>query len=111
MVRLIGIFDHEASNVRKILNQCWDILRSDPDISECLPTQAGITFRKGRSLRDRLVHSHYEPPMQEGTWLQRKPTGMFRCGQCKAHPFIMKMKSFESVVTDENFVIRDYVLE
>lgn len=109
LIRLIGIFDHEVSNVRKIFDQYWSILLSDQDINTYLPTRAGITFRRGCSIRDQLVHSHYQPPASDGTWLSRKINGVFRCGQCKTCPFIVKTKTFASIVTNEQFEVRDFI--
>lgn len=104
-----GTFDNESRNVRNILEKYWEILKNDHDIAGCIPTHPGITFRRGRSLRDHLVHSHYEAPRLEGTWLKRRINGMFRCGQCRACHFVNKTKEFQSSQTGDRFVIRDFV--
>lgn len=60
VLRLLGTYDDHAHEVRKILDKYWGILKADKGISEFLPRHPGITFRKGRSLKHHLVHSHYE---------------------------------------------------
>lgn len=58
-----------------MLKQYWGILKTDPDLKDISLHYPQVTYRRGRSLRDRLVHSHYTPIKKTGTWLDRKPVG------------------------------------
>lgn len=82
-MRIIGQIDIQAYEVRKILTKYWSVLLLDNEIRDFLPSRPMITYRKGRSLRDRLFKSHFDPPKPIGTWLDRKPRGCFPCGTCK----------------------------
>lgn len=45
---------------------------------------------------------------KEGTWLDRKINGTFKCGSCKACPFVCRSKVFVSVNTGKSFTMRDF---
>lgn len=57
---------------------------------------------------DFLIHSHYTPPMIEGTWLDRGIKGNFRCGTCKACKFIHKANSFTNPTTGIEYTSRHF---
>lgn len=61
MMCLIGTFDSQTNRVKRIWRRYWDILRADPDLCDIIPENPAIIFRRERSLRERLVHSNYEP--------------------------------------------------
>ncbi|XP_056380387.1 uncharacterized protein LOC130275860 [Hyla sarda] len=107
-VRLIGTYDNQSERVKNILKRYWPLLRSDQDLNDIVSPYPMITFRRGRSIRDRLVHSHFVEPTRQGTWLDRKPLGTFRCGRCRACSNIQQSKSFTSVVTGREYTIRDF---
>lgn len=44
-----------------VLKKYRDSLRADPDLADISPHYPQVICRRGRSLRDRLVHSHYTP--------------------------------------------------
>lgn len=77
-------------------------------ISEFLRTSPAITFCKGRSIKDRLVHSHYEAPKLEGTWLERKMQSTFRCGCCQARSLVSRAKELSSSVTKRTYQKQDF---
>lgn len=68
--------------VRKILNRHWDLLRLDLDLEEAVGTRPQITYRKGQSLKDRLVHSHLDHPVQPSNWLSSQIRGCYQCDNC-----------------------------
>ncbi|CAJ0923823.1 unnamed protein product [Ranitomeya imitator] len=107
-IRIIGTFDSQHQKVRGILNKHWDILRMDPDLRDLLGARPDITFRKGRSLKDSLVHSHYLKPTGGDTWLGRKPCGFLRCGGCQFCRWMKPNKSFTSSSTGKVFFQRDF---
>ncbi|CAJ0929381.1 unnamed protein product, partial [Ranitomeya imitator] len=70
--RIIGTYDNQTNRVFSVLKKHWGILQLDETLADIIPNRPQITFRRGRSLKDRLVHSHYKRPKQEGTWLDRR---------------------------------------
>lgn len=61
-LRIISTFDAAVPEVREILNTFWPILKRDPFVAEFISDKPPIVFRRGRSVGDFLVHSHYIPP-------------------------------------------------
>lgn len=61
-MRIIGQFDIQAHKVRKILKKYWNVLLLDNVLRDILPNTPMITYRKGQSIRDRLVKSHFDTP-------------------------------------------------
>lgn len=108
-MRVITTYDERSDEARNILDKFWDILRSDPDLEDVITHRPQVTFRKGRSLRDRLIHSHYSQKKKEGTWLDRQPIGTFRCGSnCIACPRIHQGKKIVSSNTGRIFYQRHF---
>lgn len=95
--------------MREILNKYWNLLLLDPDLRDPLPSKPAITFRRGRSLRDRLVRSHYVRENNPGTWLDRRPIGSFKCCNCCYCKHISTGKDFTSVATGATYQIREFV--
>lgn len=62
-VRFITRYTEVQANIRRILKY-WYILRADPSINRFVPERHLITFRRAKSLQDRLVTSHYSEPKQ-----------------------------------------------
>lgn len=77
-LRIIGQYDTNAPEVREILSKYWGLLLLDQDALEILPPRPLITYRKGRSLKDRLIRSHFMREQPVGKWLglDRKPLGL-----------------------------------
>lgn len=88
-----------------------EVLRIDEDLEEIIPKSPQVTFRKGRSLRDRLAHSHFIPlPPKKALGLKKKKTvGTFRCASnCLACLFINQTKQFQSHSSGIKYKIRDF---
>ncbi|XP_073422111.1 uncharacterized protein [Dendrobates tinctorius] len=108
LIRVIGTFDVNHQEVRKVLSKHWDVLRLDPDLKNIIGERPNITFRKGRSIRDMLVHSQYRRPLAGGTWLDRRPCGFFKCGDCSFCNYMRPGKSFCSASTGRMFFYRGF---
>ncbi|XP_066454507.1 uncharacterized protein [Eleutherodactylus coqui] len=109
-IRIIGTYDTGAKSIRDVLQRYWGILRDDEDIRDFITNTPSITFRRGRNLRDRLVHSHLSPRQPETMWLGRKEIkGTFPCGDCSVCESILRSSSFRSAVRNKTFEIRDYI--
>lgn len=52
-----------------------------------------VTYRKPKSLKDRLVHS-YQNPISKSTWLAAS-TGFHKCNACKACKHVSSRKTFK----------------
>lgn len=82
--RIIGTFDDQANRVQSILRKYWGILKLYPMIiDEFIPAYPSITYRRGMSIGDHMVHSHYSRPNSDPTWLgiqSKKMVGMYSCG-------------------------------
>lgn len=98
-----------SDRVRKILEKHWGILGLDESLEGLVPSRPLITFRKGRSLRDRLVHSHFLEAKDNKTWLDRKPMGCFRCSDCSFCKYIVQSKNFQSATSGCIYSIRDFI--
>lgn len=72
-MRIITTYDGRSEDAVNIIKKYWDILKADPDLTDVITGRPQVTFRKGRSLKDRLIHSHYVLKRKEGTWLDRRP--------------------------------------
>lgn len=106
---MIGTFDEALSLVRTILDKHWDILWMDPDLKKCLDDHPSITFRRGKNLRDRLTHCHYNPPAPQGNWLSRQPKGCLKCSGCVACDHIETGSSFASTSTNKWYKVNQFI--
>lgn len=106
---MIGTFDEASSPIWKILNRHWDLLRLDPDLLDTVGTRPQITYRKGKSIKDRLVHSHLDPPVQPSSWLSSQIRGCYRCGKCISCRFILTGPYFVSNQMGQKFNIPYYI--
>ncbi|XP_056407822.1 uncharacterized protein LOC130303807 [Hyla sarda] len=106
--RIIGTFDAAAKEIRQILTNHWPILKTDPVVGSLVEETPRITYRRGKNLGDFLVHSLYTPPRGPGTWLDRKVSGSFKCGSCKACKYMRVSKEFLSPSTNKMYKCYDY---
>lgn len=107
-LRIISTFDTAVPQVRDILDTFWPILKRDPYVAEFISEKPAIVFRRGRSVGDFLVHSHYTPPPPQGTWLDRGTVGTYRCGTCKACKYILKCSNFTNPITGIKYNSRSF---
>lgn len=76
---IIGTYDEAAGSIRDILTRHWGILNLDPDLRDIVGLRPQITYRKGPSLRDRLMKSHVDPPAHPSNWLTSQMRGCYHC--------------------------------
>ncbi|XP_066457702.1 uncharacterized protein [Eleutherodactylus coqui] len=80
------------------------------DLSEYLPDKPLITYKRGRNLGDRLVHSHLTPGPSSTTWLNSElPKGSYPCSGCKACKFMRRGTTFTSSSTGHEYNIREFI--
>lgn len=77
-------FVGEHNKVRHIIQKYWHLLATDDVIAKYVNPYPQITYRKSRSLKDQLVHSHLMP-RQGGSSCR----GTAPCGRCEFCRFPM----------------------
>lgn len=75
---MITRFSGQQRQVRKIMQKYWYLLLADDTVSKYLKTYPEITFRRWRSLKDSLVHSHHQSKIEN----KNKCRGTFPCNKC-----------------------------
>ncbi|CAJ0944101.1 unnamed protein product [Ranitomeya imitator] len=66
-IRFITKYTNGAKDLRTILQRHWSILQMDMDLRDMVTISPQITFGRGRSIKDRVVHSHFTPPLFTST--------------------------------------------
>lgn len=107
-IRFITTYSSGSEQIRDLLKNNWSILCSDPEIREVVCDVPQLTFRKGRSLRDHLVHSMYRTQAETKHFFP-SVLGSFRCSGCVACPHIKISKQFTSTTTTRTYRIRDFI--
>lgn len=67
-----------------------------------------ITYRRGRNLKEFLVHSHFETS-KSATWLKSNSTGSYPCGSCTFCKYMDKKKSFVNPRDNRSFEIQQFI--
>ncbi|CAJ0930781.1 unnamed protein product [Ranitomeya imitator] len=85
-VRFISTYNCQWKRMQEIINSHWSILFTDPILASQIPMKPQFTAKRGKSIKDLLVKSHYVAkatnPLNPGN---RGPTwGCFPCGDCLA---------------------------
>ncbi|KAM4050243.1 uncharacterized protein ACNLHF_014747 isoform 1-T1 [Anomaloglossus baeobatrachus] len=110
-IRFVSSFNRQWEHIRGILSKHWPVLQTEPVLRNTLPDRPLMTARRGRSLRDMLVHSHYSRPNKLPFSTGRPLVGSFPCGSCIAcrHGNIVRATSFTSSSGARTFDIRHYI--
>lgn len=74
-------FSNLGGEIKHIIRKHCHVLQSDPALVDICAEPPLISFRRSRSLRDRLVHTSSSPPKQL-TWLTTPPQAFYQCGRC-----------------------------
>lgn len=91
---IIGQFDMYSHKIGNILSKHWNTKMLDETLSDQLSNRSMITFRKGQSIKDRLVKSHCVPGGEKTHgWIGNR--GFFQCGSCKFWKYAVKFKMAE----------------
>lgn len=75
----ITTYTRQSDDIRSILSKYWYVLTADPILSQYVSAFPSLTFRRARSLRDRLASSHLKPTSD---LKHCKYLGTFKCGEC-----------------------------
>lgn len=106
-IRCIGTYDVLAQEIQMILRKHWNILKADQDLTTVLPSYPNITYRRGKNLREMLVHSHLRTTTPTGSdWLRSPVIGSFPCGGCTFCQYLPKKKSFTNPPDGKQYTIK-----
>lgn len=106
ITRIIRTYDEAATPIREILRRHWGILQLDPDLREIIGPRPQITYRKGPSLRDRLIKSHFELTPDPPNWLLSNTKGCYCCSGCVACTHIQIGRHFTSHIQGRRYEIK-----
>jgi len=84
--------------VQKVLIENWSILKEDPVLGSLFPEPPLLSLRKGKSLRDSLVHSALEKVDEIG--------GTFPCGRGRCNTCAHTNSSSEISAPNATFTVR-----
>ena len=101
-------FSPRANEIRLAVLKHWPVLATDPVMKEICSERPLITFRKSRSIKDRLVHSMMKPPPRP-TWLPNPPQGFYRCGNCVHCSNSTDTKHFLHPRTGKKYGIKSFI--
>lgn len=108
-IRCIGTFDSKNKEVLNVLRKFWPLIHSDPDLKEVLTDFPTVTYRRGKILRDILVHSHFSQIPISRNWLQAATTGSHPCGRCSFCTYMPTKKNFVNPIDGKIYTIRDFI--
>lgn len=99
-------YSTKSYQIKKIILNNWGILRSDPDLNPIHSTPA-FCFRRAPTLRDKLVHSHFNMK-STNNWLTQ-PIGSYRCLNCNHCSLITPSKNFINPRTGYSTKIKHFI--
>ncbi|XP_069605745.1 uncharacterized protein [Ranitomeya imitator] len=108
-LRFISTYNNRWEEMREILRRHWSVLRTEPILNKILPDRPLLTARRGKSLKDQLVRSHYVPATTGifGSGPQR--WGCYPCGSCKACQNVIRATNFSAAGGGREFRIMSYI--
>lgn len=89
-VRIETTYSSHHQLVEEAIGKHWHLLTGDPILRKYIKEYPQLTYRKGRSLKDRLVQSHF----QEASPMIKARKGMYKCGICEYCNWILEGPSF-----------------
>ncbi|XP_077344465.1 uncharacterized protein LOC143988608 [Lithobates pipiens] len=78
-VRIITRYSNQHRKFKEILHKFWPLLLADPITKKHIKNFPEVTFKRVPSLKDKLVHSHFEQPKLD---TREVTSGTFPCGHC-----------------------------
>lgn len=92
---------------KNIIMKHWHILESDDQLKNVFNERPLIVYKRGRNLRDQLVHSYLSPdPVVSQTILAPIPDGNRRCGNCAQCNYTYRCNSFKHPHTGKEIKIK-----
>ena len=97
-----------AGLIKNVFLKHWHILKSDPKLANICADPPLFSFRRSRSLRDRLVHSDMNAPSPP-SWLPKPPQGFYKCGNCAQCSNSTNTKFFTHPRTGKKYKISSFI--
>ena len=101
----------QHKRIKSILNQHWNVLKSDSLLGPVLPDRPGVVFRGAMALRNKLAPNVSDPPTKPSFFPEM--IGFHacrRCNVCLLNVFTSRrIDSFTSTVTSTIYHMRDFV--
>lgn len=89
-VKIVTQYSAHHEQPRSIISKHWHLLADHHILKHHVHATPELFFRRAKSLRDRLVSSHYKPNSVD----THQSFGTFPCGQCSYCPWILSCTSF-----------------
>lgn len=90
-VRLITRYSSQHREIRNIITKFWPLLFADPVVSKHINPFPEITYRRVPSLKDRLVHSHFQDTSKNK---KSSHIGISPCGKCDICRYVENTSQF-----------------
>lgn len=92
-----------------ILKKFWPLIHSNPDLQGVITDFPTIMYRRGKNLRNTLVHSHFSHTQTPRNWLQLQTIGSHPCGRCTFCTYMPTKKEFKNPIDNKVYTIREYI--
>lgn len=108
IIRCVGTYDDNNIQVKHIFHKYWSILLADEDLKEVITPHPSLTYRRGRNIKDTLIHSHYQSQTSNSNWLRLSITGSFPCGTCSFCRYMPKRRCFINPLDEKLYDIKEF---
>lgn len=99
-----------SEQLKSIINRHWYILKSDSDLGDAFQNQPRIVYKRGKNLRDMLVHSDLPPlPAPRKSILAHIPDGNRKCGSCAQCNYTYKCNTYKHPHTGKSIPIKGII--
>ncbi|KAM9324507.1 LOW QUALITY PROTEIN: uncharacterized protein PAF06_000559 [Gastrophryne carolinensis] len=104
-VRYVTQYNSNWNNLRSILRAHWNILKTDPYLTEWTKRGPLMTAKRAPNLRDKLCSSHYTRPKN---WLEKNMMkgSSQPCGRCNICRLVKRKETIQSVTTGQKYGIK-----
>lgn len=100
-------YHRQSVTLRSIINKHWHILKSDTQLKSTFQEHPLIVYKRGKNLRDQLVHSYLPPNTYSSQPLLTPiPDGNRRCGSCTQCNYTYKCSKFKHPHTGKDIQIK-----
>lgn len=112
-VTCVTTYSPHSWAIKSIFKKYWHILTSDPELASTFKDPPLFSFRRGKNLRDHLVHADFQSQSMarhSQTLLSPLPNGNYRCGHCAQCNNTVKTFSFNHPHTGQKFPIKSIIM-
>ncbi|XP_069582906.1 uncharacterized protein [Ranitomeya imitator] len=107
-LRYITTFHNHWKEVSELFRRHWNILKTDPKVTDLVPERPLITARRAPNLRDSLSRSHFiKPTLKLGRGCTLR--GMYPCGECNICSLVSRGSCFANPLDGTEYNLKDYM--